>query len=35
MLSSKNTFLLGGEVASMNEYPRRLVIMNQMKKRLG
>ncbi|KAF9096381.1 hypothetical protein BGX23_011455 [Mortierella sp. AD031] len=35
MLSPKNTFLLGGEVASMNEYPRRLVIMNQMKKRLG
>ncbi|KAI1318396.1 hypothetical protein EDD11_006734 [Mortierella claussenii] len=28
-------FLLGGEVASMNQYPRRLVIMNQMKKRLG
>ncbi|KAF8945001.1 hypothetical protein BGZ47_003391 [Haplosporangium gracile] len=35
MLSPKNTFLLGGEVASMNDYPRRLVIMNQMKKRLG
>ncbi|KAF9909922.1 hypothetical protein EC991_007725 [Linnemannia zychae] len=35
MISPKNTFLLGGEVASMNQYPRRLVIMNQMKKRLG
>ncbi|KAF9934888.1 hypothetical protein FBU30_010155 [Linnemannia zychae] len=35
LLSSKNTFLLGGEVASLNEYPRRLVIMDQMKKRLG
>ncbi|KAK3836012.1 MAG: hypothetical protein JOS17DRAFT_735822 [Linnemannia elongata] len=35
LLSPNNTFLLGGEVASMNEYPRRLVIMNQMKKRLG
>ncbi|KAG0259995.1 hypothetical protein BG011_002215 [Mortierella polycephala] len=30
-----NTLLLGGEIASMNQHPRRLVIMNQMKKRLG
>ncbi|KAF9911171.1 recQ-mediated genome instability protein 1 [Lobosporangium transversale] len=34
-LNRSNTLLLGGEVASMNRYPRRLVIMNQMKKRLG
>ncbi|KAF9585763.1 hypothetical protein BGW38_000848 [Lunasporangiospora selenospora] len=34
-LSPSNTALLGGEVASMNRHPRRLVIMNQMKKKLG
>ncbi|KAF9360781.1 hypothetical protein BGX26_007732 [Mortierella sp. AD094] len=34
-LNPGNTFLLGGEVASMNQHPRRLVIMNQMKKKLG
>ncbi|KAG0199179.1 hypothetical protein BGX28_007511 [Mortierella sp. GBA30] len=34
-LYRSNTTLLGGEVASMNQHPRRLVIMNQMKKRLG
>ncbi|KAF9929530.1 hypothetical protein BGZ65_005766, partial [Modicella reniformis] len=34
-LSPSNTLLLGGEVASMNRHPRRLAIMNQMKKRLG
>ncbi|KAG0366232.1 hypothetical protein BC939DRAFT_460683 [Gamsiella multidivaricata] len=34
-LDPTNAFLVGGEVASMNQHPRRLVIMNQMKKRLG
>ncbi|KAF9439181.1 hypothetical protein BGZ76_009353 [Entomortierella beljakovae] len=34
-LDCSNTFLLGGEVASMNQHPRRLAIMNQMKKKLG
>ncbi|KAG0240477.1 hypothetical protein BGX31_001938 [Mortierella sp. GBA43] len=34
-LDPSNTLFLGGEVASMNRHPRRLVIMNQMKKRLG
>ncbi|KAF9280558.1 recQ-mediated genome instability protein 1 [Mortierella alpina] len=34
-LFRSNTTLLGGEVASMNQHPRRLTIMNQMKKRLG
>ncbi|KAF9116329.1 hypothetical protein BGX27_003322 [Mortierella sp. AM989] len=34
-LNPSNTFLLGGEVAKMNQNPRRLVIMNQMKKKLG
>ncbi|KAF9573700.1 recQ-mediated genome instability protein 1 [Mortierella alpina] len=34
-LFRSNTILLGGEVASMNQHPRRLTIMNQMKKRLG
>ncbi|KAF9927365.1 hypothetical protein BGZ67_007541 [Mortierella alpina] len=34
-LFRSNTTLLGGEVASMNKHPRRLTIMNQMKKRLG
>ncbi|KAG0087878.1 recQ-mediated genome instability protein 1, partial [Podila epicladia] len=30
-----NTVALGGEVASMNKYPRRLVVMNQMREKLG
>ncbi|KAG0035163.1 recQ-mediated genome instability protein 1 [Podila clonocystis] len=30
-----NTVTLGGEVASMNKYPRRLVVMNQMREKLG
>ncbi|KAF9392245.1 recQ-mediated genome instability protein 1 [Podila verticillata] len=30
-----NAAALGGEVASMNKYPRRLVIMNQMREKLG
>ncbi|KAG0305237.1 hypothetical protein BGZ98_004434 [Dissophora globulifera] len=34
-LYSRNTLLLGGEVASLNLYPRRLMIMNQMKQRLN
>lgn len=34
-LNPSNTVFLGGEVASMNQHPRRLVIMNQMKRRLG
>ncbi|KAF9205631.1 hypothetical protein BGZ49_003763 [Haplosporangium sp. Z 27] len=34
-LNPSNTLLLGGEVASMNQHSRRLVIMNQMKKKLG
>ncbi|KAF9950346.1 recQ-mediated genome instability protein 1 [Mortierella alpina] len=34
-LFRSNTTLLGGEIASMNQHPRRLTIMNQMKKRLG
>ncbi|KAF9190348.1 hypothetical protein BGZ51_006787 [Haplosporangium sp. Z 767] len=34
-LLQRNTLLLGGEIATMNQHPRRLVIMNQMKKRLG
>ncbi|KAF8936658.1 recQ-mediated genome instability protein 1 [Dissophora ornata] len=34
-LNPNNTILLGGEVASMNQHPRRLAIMNQMKQRLS
>ncbi|KAG0233489.1 hypothetical protein BGW42_007446 [Actinomortierella wolfii] len=34
-LSNANAKVIGGEVASMNRHPRRLVIMNQMKKNLG
>ncbi|KAF9166714.1 hypothetical protein DFQ26_007050 [Actinomortierella ambigua] len=34
-LWNSNTQVLGGEVASMNRHPRRLVIINQMKKNLG
>lgn len=30
-----NTVAIGGEVATMNKYPRRLVIMNQMREKLG
>ncbi|KAG0346493.1 hypothetical protein BG004_001617 [Podila humilis] len=34
-LYPNNTIFLGGEVASMNVHPRRLVIMNQMRAKLG
>lgn len=34
-LHPNNTVALGGEVASMNKYPRRLVVMNQIREKLG
>lgn len=34
-LNSKNTTLLGGEVAEMNEKPRIEVIMRTLRERLG